>query len=410
MLKPPRIVCNKPLPKERAIRFTAKHYQSLEPITLEFSDSEVKHVYDSDDAETSLICAPVFIDLQINGYGGVNFSDSSSLSKEGIAKVVNTLYSHGVAYFLPTVTTSSSENLKHCFEILASSCEDSELARSMPGFHLEGPYISSIDGPRGAHPTEHAKPPSWEAFLKLQDAAQDRIKLVTLAPELPGALNFIEKLREQNIVPAIGHSNAETKDIEDAALAGAVLSTHLGNGAHASIRRHPNYIWDQLANDNLWASLIVDGFHLPPNVVKVMTRAKGAEKMILVTDAVTVSGLKPGHYHFMGKDIELKPEGVVRLSGTDYLAGAALKMPDAIFNAARFTGLSQETVIAMASLHPYDLLSTYADLSFDIFSGQTFSLLKWEGNNLEVVATVIEGRTYFSRFGTYLKGAGGSDN
>lgn len=391
-------------------RVITKHYQSLEPITLEFSDNKVKQVFEADEHETSLLCAPVFIDLQINGYEGVNFSDSASLSKVGIAKVVNTLHSHGIAYFLPTVTTSSSENLQQCFEILASSCEDEELARNMPGFHLEGPYISSTDGPRGAHPIEHARPPSWEEFQRLQDAAQGRIKLVTLAPELPGAIDFIEKLREQAIVPAIGHTNAETKDIEAATLAGAVLSTHLGNGAHASIKRHPNYIWDQLANDNLWASLIVDSFHLPPNVVKVMTRAKGAEKTILVTDAVTVSGLKPGHYRFMGKDIELKPEGVVRLSGTDYLAGAALKMPNAIFNAARFTGLSQETVIAMASLHPYDLLSTYADLSFDIFSEQTFSLLKWDDNKLEVVATVIEGGTYFSRLGTYLKGAGGSDN
>lgn len=387
------------------MRLTAQHYQSLEPITLEFDAEHVKQLYESQsEADSSYLCAPVFIDLQINGYEGVNFSDASSLTQDDIYKVVQTLYSHGIAYFLPTVTTSSFENLKRSFEILASSTQNQEIANSILGFHLEGPYISSEEGPRGAHPQEHTRAPSWEEFLRLQDAAEGMIKLVTLAPELPNAIAFIEKLRAHNIIPAIGHTNAQRQDIEEATMAGAVLSTHLGNGAHASIRRHPNYIWDQLANDNLWASLIVDGFHLPPNVVKVMTRAKGTDKTILVTDAVTVAGLEPGNYSYMGKDVELKTEGVVRLSGTDYLAGAALKMPDAIFNTVKFTDVASHIAIDMASQHPYFLLNHYANISADIFSDKTFSLLRWGNESLDVIATVIEGKPYFSRVQDLSKG------
>jgi N-acetylglucosamine-6-phosphate deacetylase len=278
------------------------------------------------------------------------------------------------------------------------------IASAIPGFHLEGPYISVVDGPRGAHPKDYAREPSWDEFERLQDAAAGLIKLVTVAPELPGAISFIEKLREEGIIPAIGHTNAETEDIEAASLAGAALSTHLGNGAHAHIRRHPNYLWDQLANDNLWASLIVDGFHLPANVVKVMTRAKGLEKIILVTDAVTVAGLAPGTYSFMGKDVELRPEGVVKLSGTDYLAGAALTMPEAIFNITRFADLEQQAAIDMASQQPYDLLSGIAGISRDIFNNQNFTLLSWDENSLEVIATIVDGQVRFSKFADQAAG------
>jgi N-acetylglucosamine-6-phosphate deacetylase len=380
-------------------RLRAKHYQSAAAISLQFDGDQVTHLLD-DQAEvpSSLICAPVFVDMQINGYQSVNFSDAEQLTDEAIHRVCQTLYSHGVAYYLPTLTTSSLENLAQCFKILASSRAHPDIARQLLGFHLEGPYIAPEDGPRGAHPREHCRIPSFEEFLRLQDAAQGMIKVVTLAPELPGAISFIEQLREHDVIPALGHTNARTEDIEAASLAGAVLSTHLGNAAHALIRRHPNYIWDQLANDNLWASLIVDGFHLPANVVKVMTRAKGTARTILVTDAVAVAGLAPGDYQLMGKAVELTAAGVVKLSGTDYLSGSAVKMPDAIFKAALFADLERDTAIDMASHHPHALLKRYAKISADVFSQQTFSLLRWGKASLEVIATVVEGKAVFTNF------------
>ena len=377
-------------------RIDCQHYQTGKSLTIKFEDNEVKQIVDAPLNRSNLLMyAPVFVDLQINGYQGVNFGDSDNLTAEDVKAVVNTLHSHGVGYFLPTITTGSFANTQKCFEILSVSCQDSYVSQSIPGFHLEGPYISSEDGPRGAHPMEHARPPSWDEFRQWQDAANGMIKLVTLAPELPGAIPFIEKLRTENIIPAIGHTNAQASDIEAAVKAGAVLSTHLGNGAHAQIRRHPNYIWDQLANDSLWASLIADGFHLPPNVLKVMVRAKGIDKSILVTDAVTIAGLTPGSYNVRGKAVELTSEGVVKLSGTDYLAGAALKMPDAVFNAVHFGELEPHVAIDMASNHPLTLLHQFAKVSSVVFDDKTFTLLNWSNDRLEVVATVIDGRVGF---------------
>lgn len=372
------------------IQLTCRHYQNNETITIDFDNGHVHQLkHDPKEYNGSLLYAPVFIDLQINGYQGINFSDSTRLTENDVYQVVKTLWSHGVAYFLPTITTNSFENILNSFKILTSCRQNAEIARSVPGYHLEGPYISSEDGPRGAHPLEHARAPSWEEFTQWQEAANGLIKLVTLAPELSGAIPFIEKLRSENIIPAIGHTNAQTNDIKQAVEAGAVLSTHLGNGAHATIRRHPNYIWDQLAEDALWASLICDGFHLPPNVVKVMTRSKGVEKSILVTDAVMIAGLDPGQYNAFGKKVELTADGVVKLSGTDYLAGAALKMSDAVFNTAKFTGLEPQTAIKMASEHPNSLLQLHADVSLNIFDEETFLIMEWDDEHLKIIATVI---------------------
>ena len=372
-----------------------QQYITHQPMNIEFEDGGVTRVDESATEHTSSFWyAPVFIDIQINGFQGINFSESDRLTTDDVATVVTTLRSHGVGYFLPTVTTSSFENIHRSFEILSASCQNPDVAKSVPGFHLEGPFISSEDGPRGAHPLENARSPSWDEFQRWQEAADGMIKLVTLAPELPGAISFIEKLRTENIIPAIGHTNAKTQDIENAVKAGAVLSTHLGNGAHALIRRHPNYIWDQLANDALTASLIPDGFHLPPNVLKTMIRAKGIEKSILVTDAVTVAGLEPGEYIAGGKAVELTADGVVKLSGTDYLAGAALKLSDGVFNTAKFAEIEPRTAIDMASYHPNRLLRTYTDVSLNVMSQDTFTILKWGENSLEVIATAIDGQIY----------------
>ena len=173
---------------------------------------------------------------------------------------------------------------------------------------------------------------------------------------------------------------------------------------NAVIRRHPNYIWDQLANDSLWASFIVDGFHLPPNVVKVMTRAKGHNKSILVTDAVTIAGLTPGEYTVEGVAVELSDDGIVRLTGTEYLAGAALKMPDAVFNTVQFTDIERGMAIDMASHHPNTLLERYTNISLDVFSERTFTLFHWGTDGLKIIATIIDGEIVFSQIQTTSEG------
>jgi N-acetylglucosamine-6-phosphate deacetylase len=176
--------------------------------------------------------------------------------------------------------------------------------------------------------------------------------LVTLAPEVDGALALIEHLAARGVRVAIGHTSASPARIAEAISAGATLSTHLGNGCPSVLPRHPNVIWEQLASDALAASFIVDGHHLPPATVKAMIRAKGAERSILVTDATAAAASAPGRYRIGGIDCELDADGRVSLAGTPYLAGSSLTLDRAIANTVRVTSLPIETVISMASTTP----------------------------------------------------------
>ena len=343
---------------------------------------------------TERFYAPAFIDLQVNGYGGVDFSNAETLGEKGVLKVVKALQAQGVAYFFPTLVTGSFEATRRSLELIGACCSP-EVARSVVGVHLEGPYISPEDGPRGAHPVQHVRPPDLEEFDAWQQAAGGRVKLVTLAPEVPGALAFIEALRDRDILVALGHTGATPQQIRDAVTAGATLSTHLGNGAHLTLPRHPNYLWSQLAEDDLYACLIADGHHLPPEVLKVMVRAKGLDKTILVSDVTSLAGLEPGRYTFAGSPVELTTSGRINLSGTGYLAGSTLRLPDAVHNAITFADIPFAAAVEMASLVPQRALSSAIKL--ETFSSETFSVLERTDQGVRVVALVMQGDTLYQR-------------
>jgi N-acetylglucosamine-6-phosphate deacetylase len=209
-----------------------------------------------------------------------------------------------------------------------------------------------VDGARGAHRRECVRAASRDDFRRRQDAADGRIVLVTLAPEVDGALPLIGSLTADGIRVAIGHTAASPQQIQNAISAGATLSTHLGNGCAAVLPRHPNVIWEQLAADALFASVIVDGHHLPPATVKSIVRAKGLTRTILVTDAIAAAGCDPGTYMIGGVRTELAADGRVSLAGTPYLAGSSLTLDRAVANTARFTGLPLEDIAPMASTIP----------------------------------------------------------
>jgi N-acetylglucosamine-6-phosphate deacetylase len=238
---------------------------------------------------------------------------------------------------------------------LARVCaEDRRLERAFPAIHVEGPYIATEDGPRGAHPREHVRDPDWEEFQAFQLAAGGRIRILTLAPERAGALPFIERAVDAGVVVSLGHTGATPEQIRDAVRAGATMSTHLGNGAHAQLPRHPNYIWEQLAADELWAGVIADGHHLPPAVVKCMARVKGPDRLLLVSDAVALGGQPPGLYN--GGRHEVLPSGKVVLAGTPYLAGAGHLLDTCVANALRFTGWGMRDVVRAATANSAALL------------------------------------------------------
>jgi N-acetylglucosamine-6-phosphate deacetylase len=293
---------------------------------------------------------PGFVDLQVNGFAGVDFTDPA-ISPERVLHAVSAIEATGVTRFLPTLITSSFEDFSFCARTLARAAH-----HAIAGLHMEGPYISAEDGPRGAHVRDLIRPADVDDFRRRQDAAEGRIRLVTLAPESPGALRLVEHLVAAGVRVAIGHTAASPAQIADAVRAGVTLSTHLGNGCAQMLPRHPNVIWEQLGEDRLLASFIVDGHHLPPATVKAMIRAKTPLRSILVTDAIAAAGMPPGTYTLGRQRVELDAAGRVAAPGASHLAGSALRMNVAVGNAVRFTGLALEDVVAMASTRPAEYL------------------------------------------------------
>ncbi len=292
-----------------------------------------------------------WIDLQVNGFAGVDYC-SPIASFDGIAHSIRAQWATGVTRLLPTLITGSEENLVGSLRNLAKFKETHQEGVSIEGFHVEGPHISPEDGPRGAHPQRWVRRPDFDEYRRWQDAAGGLVKLITISPEWPEAPSYIERVTREGVVVSIGHTKADSAQITAAVDAGATLSTHLGNGAHSTLQRHPNYLWEQMAEDRLAASFIVDGIHLGRAFLKTGIRAKGVERAILVTDAVMPAGCEPGPYMLGEVEVELKSDQRVVLRGGTRLAGSALTMDRAIANTVAMTGVSLREAITMATSNP----------------------------------------------------------
>lgn len=380
-----------------------RHYLSAELIDVHVEGGRVVRICAAGAAPPDLggpdvWLAPALIDVQVNGFAGHNLN-SDSTEAGTVDGVVRGLWAAGVGLFCPTITTGSHERMCRSLRAVADACDaGSPVRHAVATIHIEGPYISPEDGPRGAHQREFVRPPDWDEFCRLQDAARGRIGKVTLAPEIPGALAFVERLAREGGLVAIGHHGASPSQIADAVRAGARHCTHLGNGAHAQLPRHPNYIWEQLANDELTAGIIPDGHHLPPSVLKCFVRVKGLERTILVSDAIHLAGQPPGEHVYHDMRVELTPDRKVALVGTPYLAGSALELAEGVGNAARFAGLRLHEAIHLATRNPARLLGREGDWGhLGVGRGADLVLLRWEAEErrLSVAATVIQGEVVF---------------
>lgn len=292
-----------------------------------------------------------WIDLQVNGFAGVDYN-SPLTPHEEISRSIHVLFSTGVTRFYPTVITGAPQDMAAALANLARAKDTLPEGAAMDGFHVEGPHISPDEGPRGAHPRQWVRPPDLDEFHSWQEATGGRIRIVTLSPEWPEATRYIEALIKEGVVASIGHTKAEPQQIKDAVNAGATMSTHLGNGAHSILKRHPNYIWEQLAEDRLAAGFIVDGIHLPTSFLKVALRAKGRERSVLVTDASSPAACAPGQYRLGEQEVDLTPDNRVVLAGQDRLAGSALRMDRGIENLMSIAGLPLADAIRMATVNP----------------------------------------------------------
>ncbi len=334
-----------------------------------------------------------FFDPQVNGFAGVDFN-SPHLTPEGLRHVALSLASTGVTRFLPTLITSSHDRTVCQLKILAGTIRQDPLFRKMClGIHLEGPYISPEEGPRGTHLREFVRSPRWEELEKFQEACEGRIRCVTLAPELEGAIPFIEKAVTHGIVIGVGHTRATEKELERAIQAGARLSCHLGNAPSERLPRYRDSIQKQLTTDQLMASLIVDGIHLQPDAVKNYVRAKGIDRIVLTTDSMAGAGAPPGRYTLGDQEVEVTPDGAARSVATSRLAGSTLTMDRAITNVILFSGIDLASAIRMAAKNGQTL---FPEVRGEIILGDSADLVLFEyQKSLAVRSTWIEGERIY---------------
>lgn len=303
---------------------------------------------------------PALVDLQLNGYAGFDFnSDPAGWTPDDFDHVKQALHRRGVYRALPTIITDEIPQMlarvRRYVEIVE---QHPELGQTFPLLHVEGPFISPEEGPRGAHPRAHCTTPEQHPqFLsRLVETSNDRIGLFTLASELRGAMSLIESARREGLCVALGHTEASPETIQQAVNQGAQLSTHLGNGSHQMLPRLDNYVQVQLAEDRLAASFIADGHHMPFYTLKNFIRAKTPARSILITDAMAAAEQGPGLYHLGSEEVVVTPEGRVSKPGDPNLAGSALTLDRAVINTARHCDISFSTAWNMASRQPADLL------------------------------------------------------
>jgi len=326
-------------------------------------------------------------DLQVNGSLGISFNNPDIQEKD-IHKVVSHCLSHGMTGILATLVTTHRNSFRRSLEALERARkQDPLIAKVIAGYHIEGPAISALEGYRGAHPAHHTRVPTSQEYAEWMDASNGRIRLITLAPEREGTIDWIKALVRDGIRVAIGHSAATPDEISSAAKAGVTISTHLGNGCAALIDRHQNPIWPQLADDRLVPSIITDGHHIPESLIKTIIKVKGPGKVILTCDASPLAGLKPGMYQLWEKSFEVHDDGRVTVPGTSYLAGSGHFLDDCVKKTSRLNIWQPSEIIAAASFNPLcELGLPYQNIR----EGQPADFILWQGGSSEWKPEIAE--------------------
>lgn len=378
-----------------------RHYANGEPIRVVIRGDRIHRIepaWPEGAVDEWPYVAPALFDLQINGFGGTWFSDDA-LTPDAVLESLAPSYQFGVTRLCPTLITNSFDGLAAGFAAIRKACEQAPWAdRMVCGCHLEGPYISGEDGPRGAHPKQHVRPADWNEFQRLQEISGNRIRLVTVAPEVENAVPFIRQAVASGIVIALGHTAASPEQIRAGVDAGATLSTHLGNGAHAMIHRHRNVIFEQLADARLSASLIVDGHHLPASLVRTFVKVKTPQKTILTCDAAGWAGCPPGVYENKLGRSEILSTGKLVVAGQhELLAGSAQETDTCVAKVIEFAGVSLKEAIDMASRNPARLLGQeVCRLRRGSLADLILCRLPKEGQRLKIEATIASGEVKFT--------------
>ena len=379
-------------------RLIGKSFLDGKPLEIPISEGKIQAVLPSKSSPENVWIGPGFTDIQVNGYGGLDYNELQS-DILALGQISRKLLQHGVTSHFPTIITNSPEKITALIQQIVQLRKADSLSEScITGIHIEGPFISPEDGPRGAHFKEYVQEPDWNLFQKWIDESEGLIRMITLSPEWEGSVAFIEKCVESGILVSVGHTNATHSQIQDAVKAGAKLSTHLGNGMHGTIARHPNYLWSQLAEEDLSATIIADGFHLPAEVIQVFKKVKN-DKLMLVSDSVALAGMPPGDYEAaVGGKVTLTLEGKLHLFGNPKtLAGSAMNILQGVNFLLKNQLVDLSEAWQMASTRPKQLFN--ADFNpFEIGAKADLILATQNADQtLEVITTLKNGREVFSR-------------
>ncbi len=365
-----------------------------EPIQIATRDARIAAIIPLPGLQDLPYISPGFIDMQVNGYKGSDYS-LENFSPQHLRNILHETACSGVTQHIPTLVSSPQQRIVNTLKVIAQQRADNpDVASAIPGIHIEGPYLSPEDGPRGAHDPAVIRDPDIAEFEAWQEAADGAISMVTLAPERQGALEFIQHISKAGVIAAIGHSAAQPERIREAISAGARYSTHLGNGSHAKLPRLRNYLWEQLAAEELTAGIIADGFHLPASVVKTIARTKGLQRLILVSDAALLGGMPPGIHQWGNLDVQVHDDGHLGMAGTSFLAGAGHLLNWDIVQFMRFTGYSLADTIQLCTTNPAALLGLPPD-SATLQAGAPANLTLFtkrpDAQSLHIICTIRNG-------------------
>lgn len=336
------------------------------------------------------VLAPGFFDIHIHGGAGLDLMRASASDLPRLGKF---LASHGVTGYFPTTVAAPLDATCTALGRLADAIESAERtmagtgdgAQARPlGIHLEGPFLSHKR--RGVHPPENLLEPTLEIFDKLWQAARGKVRMMTIAPEIPGAMEVIPEAARRGVCVSIGHSDAEMPIARDAVAAGARHATHTFNAMRPLDHRDPGVIGEVLSDDRITADLIADGIHVAPPVVKLFLQAKGPERAVLITDAISATGMPDGRYQLGPIQVDVK-DGKCTANGS--LAGSVLTMDRAVRNVTQFSHWSLRDAVRAASLNPARAVGMAENIGvLGAGSRADFTVL---GPNSEVIRTIVGG-------------------
>ena len=339
---------------------------------------------------------PVLFDMQHNGALGVDFSNIWQHDAGDLRQIAQFVRKHGVGRCLPTLITHADETLRKsvkCFDEWLSA--DADLSLIFRGLFHEGVYISPRDGWRGVHDLDNVRSPDWDAFCELDDLSGNRIKVVNIAPEEPGGLEFVQKAADSGKLVAIGHACPDAATVHKATDCGASLVTHFGNGAAAQMPRFDNPFWAMLNEPRLRFGMIGDGFHLPPDLAGAALRCKGIDGCYFVSDAAHISGCRPGRYDdAYSMPCEIESNGRLHVAGRPMLAGAWFQLDRSVEWLVQTQNLSLREAWRLCSEVPAGIMGeTLPD--FEVGAEASFVLARWD-EGLVIEQSVHNGTPYLS--------------